>query len=223
MRFAAIFDVDGVLVDSFEAHYKSWRRLAGESGVTFSRADFTATFGRTSRDIISRFWPVNAADHAEIEALDQRKEAIYREIVADDFPVMEGAPALIASLHSAGFAIALGSSGPPENIELAVDRLGVRDRISAMVTGADVTRGKPDPEIFLTAAARLSIQPRRCAVIEDAPAGIVAAHAGGMVAAALLSHGHTRQDFADHPPDVFVHSLRQLSPITLIELIEGRV
>lgn len=220
MRLAAIFDVDGVLVDSFDAHFHSWRQLAAETGVTFNQRDFAATFGRTSRDIIARFWPVNPSDERTIAQLDQRKEAIYRSIVESDFPAMDGATELIQSLHRAGFAIALGSSGPPANIELAIERLTVRDFINTVVTGSDVRRGKPDPEVFLTAAQRLSIPPNKCVVVEDAPAGIVAAHAGGMAAVALLSRGHRREDFAEHPPDLFVQSLRDLSAARLTDLIE---
>ena len=220
MKSAAIFDVDGVLVDSFDAHLDSWQQLAAETGISFTRQDFIATFGRTSRDILATYWPVDAADHDRIRSLDHRKEQIYRDIVMEHFPVMGGARELINDLHGSGFLIALGSSGPAENIQLALDRLAIQHLIHATVTGEDVKRGKPDPEVFLTAAQRLGIASNRCVVIEDAPAGVIAAHKGGMKAVAMLGRGHTKDDFAHHAPDMFVASLRELNPSILLNLID---
>jgi beta-phosphoglucomutase len=216
-RCAAIFDVDGVLVDSYDAHLRSWRALAQETGVNFTEADFIAGFGQTSRDIIRRWWHVSV--DAEIQRLDDRKEALYRDFVAHDFPAMEGARELIDALQEAGFALAMGSSGPPENMQLALDRLDRRMAFAAVVSGRDVRRGKPDPEVFLVAAQRLGIEPWRCVVIEDAPAGVQAAKAASMACVALLSRGRRREDFAKNPPDLFVQSLRDLSPETLSQMV----
>ena len=214
---AVIFDVDGVLVDSYDAHLRSWQMLANETGTTFDEQDFAATFGQTSRDIIPRFWRID--DSEEIQRLDDRKESLYRDIVSRDFPVMDGAVELIDALKAAGFHLAMGSSGPPENIELALDGLNRRAAFAAVVSGRDVRRGKPDPEVFLVAAKRLDIAPARCVVIEDAPQGIEAARAAGMTSAALLSRGRRRDDFTHLAPDLVVDSLRELSPQRLTELI----
>ena len=91
----------------------------------------------------------------------------------------------------AGFRVAVGSSGPAENVQLAIERLGVGRLLSATVTGNDVKRGKPDPQVFLTAAARMQVPPVRCVVVEDAPVGVEAAHRGGMRAVAIASTGRT--------------------------------
>lgn len=218
-RFAIIFDVDGVLVDSYQAHWESWQALGARTGVEFTHAQFVASFGHTSRDIIKRHWDQGLSD-AAIVALDGQKEAIYRQIVEQAFPVMDGAIELIGALAEAGFLLALGSSGPAENVALALDRLGVRQQISAVVTGADVRRGKPDPEIFLTAARNLDVAPHQCLVIEDAPAGVEAARKAQMAVAILLSRGHAVEDFAKSP-DLIVHSLRELSPGLLRGLIQA--
>ncbi len=215
---AVIFDIDGVLVDSYDAHLKSWQMLADETGVTFTDADFIAGFGRTTRDILQRWWRV--ADEREIKRLDDRKERLYRELVADDFPAMDGAVELIDALHAAGFALAMGSSGPPENVQLALARLGRRDAFGAVVSGLDVERGKPAPDIFLAAARRLGVEPVRCLVIEDAPPGVQAARAANMACLALMSKGRTRADFIDIRPDVFVDSLREVNPHMLSKLVE---
>src|SRR5262245_6293014 len=110
---AVIFDMDGVLVDSYQAHWESWHFMADELGKGLTEEQFVATFGRTSREIIAAHWGADALSPLEIADFDRRKEALYREIVARNFPVMDGARELIRELHSAGFRLAIGSSGPP--------------------------------------------------------------------------------------------------------------
>ena len=124
---------------------------------------------------------------------------------------------MLRSLHDAGFRLAVGSSGPPENVALVLDRLEARDLFEAVVTGEDVTRGKPDPEVFLIAAKRLGVPPARCAVIEDAPPGIAAANAAGMTSVGLLSTGRKPDDLA--AARIVVQSLGELSPQVLRDLI----
>ena len=219
MADAVIFDVDGVLVDSYRAHLESWRRLGLEHGLVITEAQFAGTFGKTSRDIIERFWGGDGLDEPGIRELDEQKEALYRELVRDAFPAMEGARELIDALHAAGLALAVGSSGPPENVDLALRRLGRPALFAARVSGHDVTRGKPDPQVFLLAAERLGLEPRRCAVIEDAPDGVRAARRAGMAAVALVSTGRTREELLAVRPDRIVASLRELTPPGIRALI----
>ncbi len=213
MLQAVIFDMDGVLVDSYRAHFESWTALCAEHGVPLGEERFAATFGRTSRDIILKLWP-QPPDEDAVRALDDRKEALFRDVVGRDFPAMDGAGELLESLRAAGLALAVGSSGPPENVDLALDRLG-REVFAAVVTGSDVERGKPDPQVFLLAAERLGVAPAACVVIEDAAPGIEAARAAGMAAVALASTGHVREDFRVPEPDLIVDSLHELSPAVL--------
>ena len=210
-----IFDMDGVLVDSHEAHFESWRQLACAHGLEISRQQFAATFGRTSRDIIRQLWQVPEKD---IAAWDAEKEALFRQIILADFPEMDGAGDLIAALAGAGFKLAIGSSGPPENVEAVMKHLPNAELIHAKVTGLDVTHGKPDPEVFLAAAKKLGLPPRFCAVIEDAPAGIEAARRAGMAAVALTGTA-TREKLAERA-HVVVDSLRELTPQQITELID---
>jgi beta-phosphoglucomutase len=221
MAYAVIFDMDGVLVDSYEAHYQSWQALAAEEGVSFSQQDFARTFGRTSRDILANSWPSSRRDEERIEELDDRKERLYREIIARDFPAMPGARMLIQQLRDAGFLVAVGSSGPPENVAVVLERLGT-DLFDVVVTGMDVRRGKPDPEVFLLAAERLGVPADRCAVIEDAPPGIEAARRAGMASVALLSTGRTKEEFAGIDPDLVAARLLELTPERLKALIDRR-
>jgi beta-phosphoglucomutase len=211
---AVIFDVDGVLVDSYRAHFASWSTLYREMGRDYTEAAFAADFGRTSRDILRRTLG-DGLSETRIRQLDERKEALYRERLREQFPAMDGAVELIDTLAADGFLLAVGSSAPLANIELSLEKLGRSERFSAIVTGADVTRGKPDPQVFLLAAERLGIPPERCAVIEDAVHGIDAARRAGMTAIALTGTAG-REQFAR--ADLVVNSLRELSPQVVREL-----
>jgi beta-phosphoglucomutase len=217
-QLAVIFDMDGVLVDSYQAHFESWQRTYGEIGIEYSESAFAADFGRTSRDILRRTLGDELTDD-RVKQLDGRKEAIYREILREAFPAMDGAAELLESLAADGFRLAIGSSGPPENVALVLEQLPGAEHFAATVTGADVTRGKPDPQVFLMAAERLSVEPASCAVVEDALPGITAAKRAGMVAIGLT--GTLERDELGEA-DAVVDSLRQLSAERIRALLESR-
>lgn len=183
--YGVIFDMDGVLVDSYAAHLKSWQLLAQEIGVAVTKDQFAETFGRTSRDIIEALFDVS--ESKTIRRYDARKEALYRDLIRGQVPAMPGAKDLVRELYTAGFRLAVGSSGPPENIALVSTEMGLDRYITVQVTGADVERGKPDPQVFLLASERMGILSQQCIVIEDAPSGIEAAHRAGMHCIALAS------------------------------------
>jgi len=212
---AVIFDMDGVLVHSYQAHFESWRRLYRELGIEYGEAAFAADFGRTSRDILFRTLPGDLSDD-RVRQLDGRKEALYREIIRRDFPAMDGAEELIGALAEDGFRLAVGSSGPPENVALAIEKLRGGERIAVSVTGLDVTRGKPDPQVFQIAAERLGVPAARCAVVEDAVHGVQAAKRAGMAAIALVGTS-SRAELAD--ADLIVDRLHELTPANIRELI----
>lgn len=210
-RDFVVFDVDGVLVDSYAAHFRSWLALADEGrSPRMTEDQFQATFGRTSRETIAALWPDQSWGPAQIAELDDRKEVLFREILRTEFRPIPGAAALIESLHDAGFQLAAGSSGPPDNVALVLDNLGCRDRFDVVVTGADVQRGKPDPEVFLACARGLDVEPSHCAVIEDAIVGVEAANRAGMYSIALVTNGRDLTPFA-HARRV-VRSLEELTP-----------
>lgn len=215
---AVIFDMDGVLVDSYRAHFESWSALAEQLGHRLPEQEFAVLFGRTSRDIIQQHFG-DGFDAAAIENLDQWKEKLYREQIREDFPVMPGAAEFLAALARAGVRMAVGSSGPRENVALVTAHFGAA-YFGAEVTGADVTRGKPDPQVFLLAAERLGVPPSRCAVIEDAPAGLEAARAAGMVAIGFASTGRTVQELRALGPRAVVGSFGELEVEAVIRWIE---
>jgi beta-phosphoglucomutase len=175
---AVIWDLDGVIIDSADEHRHAWQRLAREEGVTMSDADFWATFGKRNDDIFASIWGNLSAEKAK--ALADLKEMYFREFIRDTATPLPGAMELMRGLHEAGFRQALASSTPIENIQLISDLLGLKDYLSVIVSSERVARGKPAPDVFLTAASELGVEPANCLVIEDAVAGVEAAHAGGM-------------------------------------------
>ncbi|HUU11095.1 MAG TPA: HAD family phosphatase [Phycisphaerae bacterium] len=215
---AAIFDVDGVLVDSYRAHFEAWQRLGREFGRDLAEERFAASFGRRNAELMDELWE-GAVPSDQVDTWGDWKEARYREILLADFPAMAGAAELIDALKAAGFRLAVGSSGPPENVACALEGLGRAGAFDATVDGSEVVRGKPDPEVFLTAAAKLGVEPARCAVFEDALAGVEAARRAGMTPIALVGTA-PRERLAEHAALV-VDSLREVTPQRVAELIDA--
>src|SRR5947209_2084755 len=175
---AVIWDLDGVIIDSADAHRRAWQRLARQEGVTFTDADFWATFGKRNDAILAELWGPLPAE--QVKALADRKEAYFRELIRETAAPLPGAMELMRGLHEAGFRQALASSTPTENIELISEVLGLKQYLTELVSGETVPHGKPAPDIFLKAAKELDVDPSVCLVIEDAVAGVEAAHAAGM-------------------------------------------
>ncbi|MEM8944350.1 MAG: HAD family phosphatase [Planctomycetota bacterium] len=217
MQKAVIFDVDGVLVDSYQPHFQGWRQMLSELGEDFTEQTFRETFGRTNRDIFADLFTGKYSD-AQVQQAADRKEALYREIISADFPAIDGAVELIDALDGTGFLLAVGSSGPPANVQLTLQCLGRAEVMAACVTGADVTRGKPDPQVFQLAARQLGVDPRSCLVVEDAPPGVAAAKAAGMSCIALTGTA-SREELSD--ADWVVVSLREVGVQRVSALIEG--
>ncbi|MBI3987144.1 MAG: HAD family phosphatase [Lentisphaerae bacterium] len=216
---AVIFDMDGVLVNSYAPHFASWRHTAQERGLDMTEAQFESHFGRTSREIIRDVWGPSFTD-AELAAWDRDKEAVYREILLEDFPAMPGACDLLIALHEAGFQLAIGSSGPPENVACVREKLPCANLFEACVSGTDVKHGKPHPDVFLTAAKRLGLLPRLCAVIEDSMAGLQAARRAKMTPIAIT--GTTPREQLETRSVLTVDSLTELSPPIVAKLIQDR-
>ena len=217
---AAIFDLDGTLVDSYDAHYEAWRLISARHGVEVTIDEYYSHFGRRNEDLLRECWLRAGRGELtldEIKELDHEKEAQYRALVTHRFPAMEGAREIVYALRAAGFRTAVGSSGPPENVARAIEGLELEGAFDAIVTGRDVVRCKPDPECFLLAAARVGVDPARCVVFEDAPAGIIAAKSAGMHCVAITSKGHTPHLQRD--ADLILPNVRAITVAALTQLL----
>ena len=178
---AVIWDVDGTLIDSAHAHWQSWRVIFAEEGLPdLDEATFVAWFGRRNDDIMREHFRGRLA-FEEAMALALRKEAHYLDrLRSEGALVPPGVNMWLDRLAADGWKLGIGTSAPRENIEIILHHAGWIDRFDAIVTKDDVRHGKPDPEVFLTAAARLGVDPSRAIVVEDAEAGILGAHRAGM-------------------------------------------
>jgi beta-phosphoglucomutase len=179
---AVLFDLDGVIVFTDRYHYLGWKRLADEQGWAFDEAVNDGCRGvprLASLEVILKHNGVELGE-AEKEALAARKNGYYVELLgamsAED--IYPGAVELLERLRTAGALIGLCSSS--RNAVTVVRGLGLEQYFDVVVTGADIERAKPDPEIFLKGAALLGVEPGSCVVFEDAPSGVAAALAAGM-------------------------------------------
>jgi HAD superfamily hydrolase (TIGR01509 family) len=185
--WGAIFDWDGVIIDSSRHHEQSWERLAHEAGKALPEGHFKAGFGRKNEFIIPKLlgW---TDDAAEVRRLSLRKEALYREIVREQgLEPLAGVRTWLERLAAAGVPCVIGSSTHRKNIEVSWGVMGLSAFFRDLATAEDVSHGKPDPEIFLKAAEKIGMAPERCVVFEDAHVGIEAAQRAGMRVIAVAS------------------------------------
>ena len=182
----AIFDHDGVLVDSLSLHQDAWLELGRRSGLAITPAFIHETFGMTNPSIFRKLLGAGH-DSAETERYSEMKELCYRDAARGTIALMTGVRALLDALTAAGFLLAIGTSGVRANLDLTVEECGLAGRFAAISSLEDITHGKPDPEVFLVAAAKAGVAPARAVVFEDAPVGIQAAKAAGMRAVGLTT------------------------------------
>ena len=178
--WTAIFDWDGVILDSSRHHEESWERLAREEGKILPEGHFLKGFGRRNVEIMRDMlhW---SEDLNEIQRLSLRKEELYREVVKDwGIEPLPGVRRWLERLREGGIACGIGSSTEEKNVKLGLEILDLEMFFKTAVTAEHVKRGKPAPDVFLEVASRLGARPERCVVFEDAPAGVEAGRAAGM-------------------------------------------
>ena len=185
---AIIFDLDGVICFTDRCHYQAWKALADRLGVYFDEKinDRLRGVSRMASLEIVLERADRAYTDAEKAAFAEEKNSLYRELLKKMSPadLTEEVRSTLEALRARGYRLAIGSSS--KNTKFILGRIGLGDFFDAIADGTDITRSKPDPEVFLVAARKLGLPPADCAVIEDAKAGIEAAKAGGMTALALF-------------------------------------
>ncbi len=180
-----IFDLDGVLTDTAEFHYRAWQRLADEEGLPFDRQANEALRGIPRRESLLRILGDRPATEEQIQAMMDRKNRYYQELIEGVTPdnLLPGALALLQELRGAGVKVAIGSAS--KNARAVIGRLGIEELVDVVADGYSVERHKPAPDLFLHAAGQLGLAPAQCLVVEDAESGIEAALAAGMWAVGL--------------------------------------
>ena len=214
-----IFDMDGVLVLTESAHWQSWLAAAGPRKVKLEYPQFLSCFGRLNPDCIRILFGPHI-EPEESARIAQAKEAAFRDLIRANMPLAPGIVDVLRDLKHRQIRTAVGSSAPPENVNLVLDASKLRDMFDAVVDASQVTRGKPAPDVFLIAAQRMGVPPARCAVIEDAPMGIAAAVAAGMLPVGLTTT-HPAADLQNAGARLIFRDPSQLPVSQILSAIEA--
>jgi HAD superfamily hydrolase (TIGR01509 family) len=204
---AVLCDVDDLLAATESLHCRSYCETLAEVGIPLTEAEYADHWVRQGLTIID-FCRLRELAHAP-ESLRRRKSERYHDLLTTDLRPMPGAVEMLARLRGR-YKLAAASSGLREWVIASLQGLGVIDHFDTIVTGSDVARLKPDPEIFLTAAAQLHVPPAECVVLEDAEKGVRAARAAGMKVIAVPSHMTRDNDFSTATRTV--NSLWEVTP-----------
>lgn len=212
-RRAVLWDMDGVLVDSADYHYAAWREALARERYDISYEAFRATFGQRNDTILRGIFGPDLPD-AEVDRIADLKEALYRQFVRErGIAPSPGVLRWLQALRAAGWRQAVASAAPRANIDAILAAVGIGHYFDAITSGEDVTRGKPDPQVYLVSAQRVGASPARCVVVEDAPAGLEGARRAGMRCIGVAStHDHL-------DADVVVASLDELDDDAFDRLI----
>jgi beta-phosphoglucomutase len=184
---AAIFDLDGTLVDNMAFHARAWSALFARLGVQVPEQRFAVELAGRKNEEIFPLLLGRPLTTAEMAALAEEKERAYRAAYAPALAPVPGLKALLARLREAGLRLAVATAAPAGNRDLVLDGLGLRPFFEQVIGAEHAARGKPAPDIFLAAAAALRVDPAACIAFEDAPNGVRAARAAGMRCCALTT------------------------------------
>ncbi len=220
LPFGALFDMDGVIVHNHQYHTDSWFAFAARYGHTITPEDYARYInGRVAKESLPFVFKRELTPD-EIVVLTEEKEEIYRSIYAPHQVPTTGLFAFLEDLKANGVRMAVGTSAPVSNISFTLDGVGVRPYFDTVVDASMIKNGKPDPEIYLTAAARIGVAPEHCVVFEDAFSGIEAGLHAGMKVIALATT-HTRDELAQTGASLIIDDFTQLTAPMMIAIIAG--
>lgn len=177
---AFIFDMDGVLIDSYAMHKKALELTAKEYGFIVSEDEFVSIFGKTSYEGMKSLKYCKDWSDEKIYEFNEKQDGKFRELFKKNPKFIDGALDFIKKLYDKKFLIGIGTSAPRENAIAFVDVIGSNGYFKSIITGDDVKKGKPDPEIYIKCSSALSQKPENCLVFEDSVMGIKSAKSAGM-------------------------------------------
>ncbi len=207
---AALFDMDGLMIDTERLHHESFKTVLEQHGIAPApdARGVIHTSGISAEANWERFKKQYGFD-ADTRELTKAKNDAHRKLLKNKLKAMPGLLDLLRDLKANGYKIAIASSSIREHIDLVVDRLGMSDFFDAITSGDEVTNGKPAPDIFLKAAMKLNVKPVECVVLEDAMHGMLAGKAAGMHVVVVPNEFTQNEDFS--AADLRVSSLEDLN------------
>ncbi|MHC5209678.1 MAG: HAD family hydrolase [Planctomycetota bacterium] len=209
---AIVFDMDGVLVDSEPLHFRTTNLVLERRGARLEADAYEGFKGMTEQAFFEHLVrDLELTDRPEV-LVKERLEAFLQAVAQEVLLPTDGALECLLGLHAEGYRLALASSSTRQQVELVVEKLGIRRVLHTLVSAEDARRGKPAPDLFLEAARRLDVLPDECLVVEDAVLGIVAARAAGMQAVALIDTDATGEAHRLAGAVTCIPSLRELTP-----------
>lgn len=179
VRCAVIFDMDGVIVDNMKYHKKAWEMFLKKYAADIDVEEFSRHFGKVNKDLLKIVFQREISDEEE-SRFGEEKEALYREIYAEDVAPVDGLVEFLQKLKENSVKTAVASAAPKVNVDFVFEKTGLRSYFDVSIDANDVTRGKPDPEIYLKTAEKLNCPPEACLVFEDSLPGIQAGRNAGM-------------------------------------------
>lgn len=210
-----LWDMDGVLIDTTEAHFEAWRQIMAEQNMELDRQYFLGALGMNNVGAIEYLFRRPTNLH-EVAAIGKRKEGLFRKILKGRINLLPGVQDWLGYFSANGFLQAVATSAPWENIDTLIDETGIRHYFQAIVSAYELP-GKPDPYVFIEAAKQIGVTAAECLVIEDSTAGVEAARRGGMKCLAIETSNPaaklTRADF-------ILNRLSDQSPQMVIAKIE---
>ncbi len=192
---AVVFDMDGTMVDNMMIHHKAWQKKLKEYGLPLSLEEVKENIHGVNHEILERLFGDRFSPEERIK-ISGEKEAAYREIFAEDLKLIHGLQEFLENLKSSDIKMGVASAAPVENVDFVLDGLGLRSYFHAMLHAGDVSKGKPDPEIFLKACRQLGVDPSNCVVFEDSPTGALSGVNAGCPVVVITT---------THNPDEFSH------------------
>ncbi len=217
-QIAIIFDMDGVIVDNHHYHLKSWLSFFDKYHISMSEEEYKKQInGRTMEEILPKLMNRELSP-AEITRYGEEKEALYRALYQDSIAPTPGLQAFLLELEEKRIPKAVATSAPPVNVKFTLENTQLASLFPVVVDDTMVSRGKPDPEVYLTTAKKLDIPPSQCVVFEDALLGIQAGKRAGMKVVGVATT-HTRQELEATEADLIINNFEALHLHKLLDLL----
>ena len=214
---AVLFDLDGTLIDNNEVHLKAWKKYLKDEGREISDDDYKANIsGRTNHDAVEHIYDKKMSKE-EAEKYYLRKEEIYRQMFEPEIKPINGLEKFLRELENNGIDMAIATSGIQVNIDFMFRHIPIGQFFKKVINSDDITKGKPDPEIFLNTAKALGVAPENCIVFEDSTAGVESGKAAGMKVVALTTT-HTKKEL--HKADLVIDDYTEVNYDKILSIMK---